>query len=262
MAKRWLLDVELGGQYSYAAKMVLPEQYYEWTNGASGAFKVLSSAGLTILNKLAILEIFNGQRFIDFTVVEPLESTTGGGGAGGGGGDAGGGGSGMPEGPIVRWTINIRDEQITSLNEAYSALGSSLYQATVVQTRLKPYLDTVELVIDEGGISFDASKLDAMLMTKKSADQRNALIDLLELNKYAQTTLQAIHFEGMDKLRAWVSEVSVGSELHTELGRLGVFTKANTEGSTEADVYFGDETENQFNLNPAVTPLPAGRLAL
>ena len=41
------------------------------------------------------------------------------------------------------------------IHQAYDVLKNSVYGALVVQTRLKPYLDSIEQVVDEMGVRFD-----------------------------------------------------------------------------------------------------------
>jgi hypothetical protein len=55
--------------------------------------------------------------------------------------------------------VQFSAEQGELINQAYDALKTSVYGALVVQTRLKPYLDSIELVIDEAGVRFDTTAL-------------------------------------------------------------------------------------------------------
>jgi hypothetical protein len=44
--------------------------------------------------------------------------------------------------------INMNGTQLALLDQAYNALRESVYDALVVQTRLKPYLDDISLTLD------------------------------------------------------------------------------------------------------------------
>ncbi len=96
-------------------------------------------------NVVGVLEAFNGARFYS-----PM-------------------GSAMPAGqtgfvqPDGAWSYSISPPQmqVDLLMQAYAALREGVYQALVMQTRMKPYLDAVELVIDESGIRFDATAMHA-----------------------------------------------------------------------------------------------------
>ena len=110
---------------------------------ASGAFAgvnlSLSFAGVTNgtpafqgwLDKLSILERFNGQTFLPV----PAAGST--------------------------LAINFYSTREALLDASYTALKESVYAGLVMQTRLKPYLDAVSLNIDESGISLDFSTMEA-----------------------------------------------------------------------------------------------------
>ena len=55
------------------------------------------------------------------------------------------------------------------LNQAYFSLKESIYSALAVQTRLKPYLDAIGLVIDASGLRFDTTGMASMLDSRKAA---------------------------------------------------------------------------------------------
>ncbi|WP_428422559.1 hypothetical protein [Methylibium sp.] len=76
---------------------------------------------------IPVLEVFNG-RTVDESGWASTTSTV--------------------NGQTIR-TYTIASQQATSMLAAYDGLRSSVYSALAVQTRLKPYLDSVELVIDE-----------------------------------------------------------------------------------------------------------------
>ncbi|NDZ16626.1 hypothetical protein C7T35_04075 [Variovorax sp. WS11] len=137
--------------------------------------------------------------------------------------------------------------QLTLLQQSYDALKESIYSALVLQTRLKPYLDAIELTIDEQGIRFDTTALASLLDQRKAAGEREAIIDLVELNRFAQSTLQAVGFAGLDTLRGWVEALPAGSALRTELAALNVYAGATTSGTAKSDLYLGDASGNSFN---------------
>ena len=122
-----------------------------------------------------------------------------------------------------------------------------MYSALVLQTRLKPYLDAIELTIDERGIGFDATALATKLDAYRSASEREALIDLVELNRYALPTLQAVGFAGLDTLRGWIEGLPAGSSLRADLAALNVYAGAATAGSAQGDIYLGDASGNTFS---------------
>ena len=110
---------------------------------ASGAFAginlTLTFAGATKdtpawqtwLNKLSILERFNGQTFLPV----PAAGST--------------------------LVIDFYTTREALLEASYTALRESVYGALVMQTRLKPYLDQISLSINENGIALDFSAMEA-----------------------------------------------------------------------------------------------------
>jgi Ca2+-binding RTX toxin-like protein len=156
--------------------------------------------------------------------------------------------------------INLRAAQTDDLNNAYNALRESVHAMLVVQTRLKPYLDAINLVVSGTDIQFDTAPLTALLNSKKAADPRNALLDLVELNRYTAPSLQAAHFDGLGTLRAWVAALPAASPWLSELKTLNVWTPGNTAtaGSLQGDVYVGDATDNRFNAGEGDDVLSGG----
>lgn len=93
--------------------------------------------------------------------------------------------------------IQFSQVQLDLLQQAYDSLKESVYASLVMQTRLKPYLDQIELIIDDSGLRLDASPLNQMLADKRAADPENYLADLLDLDRYANGFLSGTHWSGL-----------------------------------------------------------------
>ncbi|WP_333841472.1 calcium-binding protein [Pelomicrobium sp.] len=93
--------------------------------------------------------------------------------------------------------VRFAQAQLDLLQQAYDSLKESVYASLVLQTRLKPYLDQIELFIDETGIRLDATRLNQMLAAKKTADPENYLADLLDLDRYASGFLSGTNWQGL-----------------------------------------------------------------
>ena len=131
-------------------------------------------------------------------------------------------------------TVTIGSAQMDLLTKAWDALRESIYGALAVQTRLKPYLDTVDLVLTNTGIETDASGILGRLQTLKQTDPANALIDMIELNKFAGPSLYALGWNGTDILRTWIKEASSDPAL------AGVFSDLRVAyGLNAPSNYFG-----------------------
>jgi len=119
--------------------------------------------------KLHILEAFNGQYF--FNLPEKKSQTDGANwglaisAGSGGGGSSGGAAMAIEAYPTLR--VNFSQAQLDLLQQAYDSLKESVYASLVLQTRLKPYLNQIELVIDDSGLRLDAKQLNQMLADKK-----------------------------------------------------------------------------------------------
>ncbi|MFT3779388.1 MAG: calcium-binding protein [Ottowia sp.] len=202
---------------------------------SSGNDKELTPEGVQLFQRLNILEVFNGLRFLE--IPPRADGLPQGAPAAGSGGSGGSGGVGDG---TIRFSGPLSQPQIDLLTQSYEQLRESVYDALVLQTRLSPYLDAIQLVVDESGIRFDTTQLTALLDQAQSSDARNGLIDLIELNKYAQGTLRAVGFDGLGRLRQ-----NIGSLTVTEQEALGVYQSGN-KGSTGGDIYLGDASNNNF----------------
>jgi hypothetical protein len=126
--------------------------------------------------KLHVLEAFNGQYF--FNLPDKKSQTAGanwGLAISAGSGGSGSGAVAIASLPTLR--VNFSQAQLDLLQQAYDSLKESVYASLVLQTPLKPYLDQIELVIDEQGLRLDATQLNQMLAARKAADPENYLAD-------------------------------------------------------------------------------------
>ncbi|MCX7668677.1 MAG: hypothetical protein N2439_01205, partial [Anaerolineae bacterium] len=149
--------------------------------------------------KLHVLEAFNGQYF--FNLPEKKSQTDGANwglaisAGSGGGGSSGGAAMAIEAFPTLR--VNFSQGQLDLLQQAYDSLKESVYASLVMQTHLKPYLDQIELVIDDQGLRLDATQLNQTLAAKKVADPENYLADLLDLDRYANGFLSSTNWSGL-----------------------------------------------------------------
>ncbi|ASI67944.1 hypothetical protein BA022_04735 [Diaphorobacter nitroreducens] len=137
-------------------------------------------------------------------------------------------------------------QQVAFFLNAYAELSVSVYEALVVQTRLKPYLDSIELVIDESGVRFETIALDALLESAYTADRSKGLVDLAQLIQLSKEALAEVGFDGTRKLSDWMAALPAGSPLIAELRAVGVFRGAEQSGTLGHDVFLGDASANSF----------------
>ena len=109
--------------------------------------EALKAQQASVTSLIALLEKFNGLPFVN---IEPqgvrtgaqqflVANTTSGGSAGY-----------LYTGPRQVF-VNLSGTQIDFLNKSYAALRESIYDGLLLQTRLKPYLNDIELAVDAGG---------------------------------------------------------------------------------------------------------------
>ncbi|MFM9928403.1 hypothetical protein VLK31_35920, partial [Variovorax sp. H27-G14] len=193
-------------------------------------------------NLIGVLEVFNGERFYEkpdstqtMRVVAGFATST----------EASTQGAAI----VVRqgYTINPPANQLALLQQSYEALKQSIYGALVLQTRLKPYLDSISLTIGEKEIGFDTSALSAMLARKKQSNEREALFDLVELNRYADKTLQAVGFNGLELFGVWMDAVPDGSALRSEISALGYVLSGTQAGTANNDIFLGGAADESIS---------------
>ncbi|MBK8134210.1 MAG: hypothetical protein IPK48_16490 [Gammaproteobacteria bacterium] len=179
--------------------------------GGSGAALLTDAGGLYLSEhyrnlisewsrKLHVLEAFNGQYF--FNLPENKSQTAGanwGIALSPGSGSSGSGAVVIATLPTLR--VNFSQAQLDLLQQAYDSLKESVYASLVLQTRLKPYLDQIELAIDDTGLRLDATQLNQALAARKAADPENYLADLLDLDRYASGFLSSTNWQGPGRLR-------------------------------------------------------------
>ena len=137
--------------------------------------------------------------------------------------------------------------QIDLLEKSYQALRQSVYAGLALQTRLKPYLDDVSLVLDETGIHIDFGAMQTRLETLRTADEKNAFIDLLEISRYVGDSLTSLGWESGTQLDAWVCSAEQGGRwetLRTELATFFPYSAGEPVnivlGTTNTDYFYGN----------------------
>jgi Ca2+-binding RTX toxin-like protein len=188
--------------------------------GAHGS-PAISFQGVTIgsqehqqwLDKLSILERFNGQTFRNSN------------------------------------SFTIEAEAMTLLNQSYAALRDSVYSQLALQTHLKPYLETIRLNVTADGAALDFTGINALLEHNKQIDAQKAFSDLLELQAYAGDSLNANGWKGLERIIKWAGELpgSVNvTALLTEFGYNAVTSDNDlligTSGDDNLHGQEGDDT--------------------
>jgi Ca2+-binding RTX toxin-like protein len=148
---------------------------------------------------------------------------------------------------IAGYHVIIPPAQADALMQAYDSLRSSVYGALSVQTRLKPYLDTIDISIDATGLHFDTAGLATKLTALHDTDVKTAIEDLVDLVRYTEGTLHAVGFNGLAMLRPWVDALPADSSIRAGLTAMDVWLEATPSGTSRADLYLGDGSNNSFS---------------
>ncbi len=143
-----------------------------------------------------------------------------------------------------------RINQSHPLEQAFAHLKESVYDALVLHSRLKDYIDCVQVKIDDRGITLDFTALDAYLDQQYQADPVQTFIDCMDLQKIGVNFSRA-GWQGAAKLSAWASDMAVKCQiesLHAALAFAFAGSSSGTPwvklGSSAPDLVFSDAKRN------------------
>ena len=186
---------------------------YSWdkpdSGGAAPTARQLEQKAL--LEKIKILEIFNGQSFFSYAIQETTNAselelvfssgsisrrTT----------------VKLPDAESGTHTLYITEQdlalsgQTSFLNSSYEALRQSVYDGLLLQTRLKPYMKAIELTLSDEGVGFGFSQVDALFQAGYENAPAEAVRDLLDLQRVRGIELSALGWEGLGQLNQWLND--------------------------------------------------------
>lgn len=223
--------------------------FAEASSGVSGSAALMTDLGGLYLseryrglidewnNKLYVLESFNGQYF--FNVPQEKSLTDG---ANRGLSISAGGGT--ADGfPTLR--VSFSQQQLDFLQQAYDSLKESVYGSLVMQTRLRPYLDAIELVVDDSGIHLDAASLNKLLAEKRAANPEDFLADLLDLDRYAGNFLSGTNWSGLTDFDQLIDTLPPTDAIQSLLDEFQVERFSNGDDTVyltnDADIVLGGD---------------------
>lgn len=190
------------------------------TKADANGYALTSSLDAVHQARLNALEAFNGRGFYKM----PWETNT-----------AQGGVTGMSVTtdangqPVIH--IAMIGTQLALLDQAYSALKESVYDALVMQTRLKPYLDDISFTLTDAGINLDFTALDTRMGTRHDADAAAAVGDLMDLRRLKGDTFEAVSWDGLALLTDWAAIDAANPAVAATLAEFGygggIYTNAS-----------------------------------
>ncbi|HRK57000.1 MAG TPA: calcium-binding protein, partial [Burkholderiaceae bacterium] len=208
-----------------------------------------------------VLEAFNGRYFFD---IEGIPTQTNEGARNGlnliGSSSGSGGGSDGNSGFFTTLTLGLElsIQQLEFMERSYAALKQSVYGAIAMQTRLKPYLDAIDLRLDfsasaQGSgqgeaqaLSFDFTRLEAQLASREAADAREAFFDLLDLNLYAGSMLGDAGWNGWTQLAKAYGDFEADEQVQKTMSQFMTGSRGVQITASNADTWWlgtaGDDT--------------------
>ncbi|WP_282600467.1 calcium-binding protein, partial [Ralstonia pseudosolanacearum] len=151
------------------------------------------------------------------------------------------------------YSIEVSESQVADLMQSYQALERSLYQGLALQTRLKPYLSSIELNSDPSGAvgaGFNFSKLNNLLDNKFSTNQVDAMVDLAELTASGSGFFNLVGYNPTTKLKQWSIQLQHDGQWQNFLNRFNDGIETNYAGhifnmlSTAGDGIILTDTDN------------------
>ena len=122
------------------------------------------------------------------------------------------------QGQPISWRVApMSTTQLSLLDNAYAALKETVYAGLVTQTRLKPYLDSIGLVIDANGVQFDTAAAVALIQAKSATSRLDAFADALDLRKYSGDILRGIGWDVNYTVKALVDAGPVSTDIQSLL---------------------------------------------
>jgi Ca2+-binding RTX toxin-like protein len=158
-----------------------------------------------------------------------------------------------------------RPEQLALLDSAYDILRQSVYDALVQQTRLRPYMDAIELIIDESGLSLDFGAMHTLLADKHAVDPLGAWTDLVEIHHFSGPMLATSGGARLDWIHDWLQEAlsnpalaDAAVQLQADLGVKLADGSAVLTGGAVRDVLFGGAAAEQITSGDGNDHVSAG----
>ena len=232
--------------------------------GSSGGISVPTAAEIAqraalqaqqqqVTQLIATLEKFNGMTFVN---IEPQGVRTGANQlfvASAGEPTSSSGGLSTGGGAVY---LTLSGAQIDFMNRSYAALRQSIYDGLLLQTRLKPYTDAINLTLTETGLGLDFSATEAAFQSRFDAAPGEAARDLLDLQRIAGANLNGMGWNGLEQLRGWLVDAVNGTDpaltstLVTALTEFGYPSlRTQGDGTSSSDVVIGAATGGVLNGN-------------
>lgn len=232
-----------GGMAQTMAQRIAAMPGYIRSDGVTIPY-VLSSINLSAewQQKLHIIETFNGSYFFGLpgtsqpigaitglTISTPTSSSAN-----------------------VQITVNFNQQQLDLLQQSYDLIRGSIYDALVLQTRIKPLVQEIGLTIDANGVNLDFSQVYGALESKISQDAKLGLGDLIDFNNATRDRLKETNWNGYALLDAQIRTLPITPDLaafYNEINVKIVNSSVGFSASINDDIVVGGEQVNNINAS-------------
>jgi VCBS repeat-containing protein len=132
-------------------------------------------------------------------------------------------------------------KQVTNYDTSYAAIADAIYDSLLTQTRLKKYMDSIDLNITENSMEWDFSGLNTMFQDKLASDPLNGVTDLIEFSRVSKNYLKGTPWDGYGMLEETLRGHSDTLEWQNVFTSLNIRFNGAT-GTAKDDVILGDNT--------------------
>ncbi|WP_459724440.1 calcium-binding protein, partial [Sideroxyarcus sp. TK5] len=241
------LDQYAQSATSTAQHQLLDELVGEWgatsgvadmqTRAAANGYTLTTNLDAAHFARLTALEQFNGRAFyrLPFETGVGVQTIAGMSVAG------------------TQITITMSQAQMALVDQAYSALKNSVYDALLPQTRLKPYLDKIGLTITNDNIAFDFSGVLAAFQDVLNVDVETGLTDLVDFNRTTSEMLKETDWasQGSELFENVLNNTPMTTTLLSALNIVGLQVEGqpgfSLSGTSQADIVVGTDQNSILN---------------
>lgn len=193
-----------------------PPDDWQYSSGIK-VIEEFAQGNPTVFKRINALEQFVGSNFLDAKIVRTWSTPYG---------DNG------PRG----YAVGAEGSQNDYIAAAWGALSDSVYQSFLIQTRFKPLLDQIELIIDANGIHLDVSKINAYFLQLTSTITADSLGDLIDFNRFVAPMLGATDWKGLQLMEQLIRTTPTTPELSAFYASEGVVIGAATPTLTHGRI--------------------------
>jgi len=149
-------------------------------------------------------------------------------------------------------TVSLAAEQIASIGLAYDRFKTDIYESLLLQTRLKPYYDQIEVSFVAAKPVFSFAKLESAFVQASQSNPQQGIVDLVEfLSAFGEVKLAMLGWKATEflvsRLNAAPGLAAFSEELSSWTVRFAGPSEHNLTGTSRADLLVGsDGTDNVY----------------